>query len=439
MVTSQADAVPYRERLDELLLILSKHGSLGVLLIDLSQLSQVEHDYGSKVFEKVLTAASNLVAKLRGKEFRASDIVAMNDRGGDAFLVFLSPRRSKRRTSLSEIQTVATRIEEHLNETLSQFASPYLRERLRVAVGFALVLFNPLIMPERLVARLIHEAWESVRFQRAQLRFKSRSQLQEILLNGEVRTFFQPILEMRHRKVLGYEALTRGPEGSPLQSPLHLFEMAAEVDLVFELDRLCRRRALATSRGLPRLSKIFINILPSSMYDPDFQGEGLVRRLGELGLAPEQVVFELTEKYAIENYTLFGEAVGNFTEMGFSIAVDDIGAGHSGLEKIAHLHPRYLKFDRELVREIDKSYVHREMVRALKNLAEKMGSTVIAEGIERREELETLLELGIVYGQGYLLGKPAPLSGFAGVEGSSLAACAVETARHLAQPPRRAN
>jgi EAL domain-containing protein (putative c-di-GMP-specific phosphodiesterase class I) len=174
------------------------------------------------------------------------------------------------------------------------------------------------------------------------------------------------------------------------------------------------------------------------MYDPDFQSAELVERLGQLGLAPDQVVFELTEKYAIENYTLFGEAVRNFTEMGFSIAVDDIGAGHSGLEKIAHLHPGYLKFDMELVREIDHSYVRREMVKALKILADKMESTIIAEGIERQEELETLLELGIPYGQGFLLGRPEPLFG---EQIAVLGAGLNETARvaDLARSLRRAN
>jgi EAL domain-containing protein (putative c-di-GMP-specific phosphodiesterase class I) len=84
-----------------------------------------------------------------------------------------------------------------------------------------------------------------------------------------------------------------------------------------------------------------------------------------------------------------------------------VGAGYSGLEKIAHLNPRYLKFDRELVRNIDSSYIRREMTRALKAFADRIGSTIIAEGIEREGELQVLLELGIEYGQGYLLGRPA--------------------------------
>ncbi len=84
-----------------------------------------------------------------------------------------------------------------------------------------------------------------------------------------------------------------------------------------------------------------------------------------------------------------------------------MGAGYSGLEKIAELNPRYLKFDRELVRNIDSSYIRREMTRALKAFADRIGSTIIAEGIEREGELQALLELGIEYGQGFLLGRPA--------------------------------
>ncbi len=127
-----------------------------------------------------------------------------------------------------------------------------------------------------------------------------------------------------------------------------------------------------------------MNVIPASMYDPDFQGASLIRQLEDFGLAPERIALEVSEGYAIENYTLFVEALQNFTQMGFSIAVDDVGAGHSGLEKVAHLNPRYLKFDMQLVRDIDRSHVKREMARALKTFADKMDSKIIAEGIETR-------------------------------------------------------
>jgi EAL domain-containing protein (putative c-di-GMP-specific phosphodiesterase class I) len=408
-----AQTPPYRERVQDLRQALVQHGNLGLLLIDASELAQVEHDYGSKAFEKVLSMATELVIELRGIEIRTNDLVTISDKGGNAFLVFLSPKRGDRegKTRIADLQAAASRVEEHLNRKLARLTSPYLRGHHRVTVGFALVFFNPLIMPERLIARLVDEAWECVRIQKMQLEFQNRCRLQEILLAEQITTRFQPVVDLQRGGVLGYEALSRGPAGTAQQSPLNLFEAAGQCDLVFELDRHCRRRALQSAKDLPPNAKLFLNIFPASMYDPDFQGASLIKLLEGLGLHPDRIVLEVSEKYAIENYTLFVESLQNFTDMGFSIAVDDIGAGYSGLEKVAHLNPKYLKFDMQLVRDIDASYIRREMARALKAFADKMESTIIAEGIEREGELKTCVELGIDYGQGFLLGRPA--EGFA--------------------------
>jgi EAL domain-containing protein (putative c-di-GMP-specific phosphodiesterase class I) len=263
-------------------------------------------------------------------------------------------------------------------------------------------------MEERLVARLVEEGWESVRIHNAQIEFQTRCMVQELLLGEQVRTVFQPVVDLRTGGVLGWEALSRGPSGTDQQAPLNMFQAAADADLVFELDRHCRNTALATAaKAIPPDAKLFINMFPSSMYDPDLQGAALIQTIGKLGLGPGRIVLEISEKYAIENYTLFVEALKNFTDMGFEVAVDDIGAGYSGLEKIAHLNPRYLKLDMQLVKDIDQSYIRREMTRAVKDFAGKADAAVIAEGIEREGELVAVKEMGIEYGQGYLLGRPA--------------------------------
>jgi EAL domain-containing protein (putative c-di-GMP-specific phosphodiesterase class I)/GGDEF domain-containing protein len=403
-----SQTVPYRERLDELRQILLRHGSLGLLLVDVSRLVEVEHDYGPGAFQQVLATASELVSELKGSEVRSSDILAVNDRGGDAFLIFLSPRRHGAPARIADLRATAERVEDHLNRRLARLTSPYLKNRSEVTVAFSMVFFNPLVMPERLVTKLVDEAWECVRVRRIQRDFEKRCRLQEVLLEDQVSTVFQPIVSLREQAVLGYEALSRGPVGTEYHGAGRLFEMASESDMVFELDRNCRRRALAAAHDLPPEAKLFLNVFPAAMFDPEFQGAALIQSLEGLGLSPERIVLEITEKSAIENYTLFVEALQNFTQMGFSVAVDDIGAGYSGLEKIAHLNPRYLKFDIQLIRDIDASFVRREMTRALKNFADKMDSTIIAEGIERDGELQTLLDLGIEYGQGFLLGRPCP-------------------------------
>jgi EAL domain-containing protein (putative c-di-GMP-specific phosphodiesterase class I) len=398
--------VPYRDRVEELRRVLVQQGSLGLLLIDTSALAQIEHQYGSSAFDKVMGMARDLVMELKGHEVRHEDVICLNDRGGDAFLVFFSPKRREGPLKIADLKAAAERVESHLNRKLVRLASPYLGSLRRVTVGFALAFYNPLVMPERLVSRLVEEAWACVHVQRAQRDLQNRCDLQEVLLADQLTTVFQPIVELRRRGVLGYEALSRGPAGSFYQMPLRLFAMAEEADLVFELDRKCRRRALASAAALPAGAKLFVNVYPSAMYDPEFQGAALVRLTEAQGLTPDRVVLEITEKSAIENYDLFAEALGELTRFGFSFAVDDVGAGYSGLEKIAHLNPRYLKFDRELIRSIDSSYIRREMTRALKAFADRIGSTIVAEGIEQEGELRTLLDLGIEYGQGFLFGRP---------------------------------
>jgi EAL domain-containing protein (putative c-di-GMP-specific phosphodiesterase class I) len=396
------EPVPYWERAEELRHILEVQGCLGLLLIDFSELGRA----GSGAFAELLRACRDLLMELQGDGVRSTDILAINDKR-DTFLVFLSPKRHEGTMRISDLGSASARVEDHLNRRLFQLASPDVRGGHQVAVGSSLVFENPLVKPERLLSRLVDEAWESVRARRREHELQERRWLQEVLLEDKLATLFQPIVELSRRAILGYEALTRGPSGTTYHMPLRLFEMASESDLVFELDRKCRRRAFAAARYLPRDAVLFVNVVPSAMYDPEFQGPALLRFLGALDLEPDRIVLEITEKYAIENYTMFVESLEEFTKVGFRIAVDDVGAGYSGLEKIAHLNPRYLKLDRELIKDVDSSYIRREMTRALKAFADRIGSTIIAEGIEREAELRALMDLGIDYGQGFLLGRPA--------------------------------
>jgi len=280
--------------------------------------------------------------------------------------------------------------------------------RPQVSVGYGLVLHNPLIKEERLILKLIDEARNMAQLQIHRIHAKNKERLQEIILREDVRTVFQPIVNMREWTILGHEALTRGPSGTEFESPYTLFDVALESDLLFELDQLCRRIALTTASKLADDTYLFVNTLPMTIRDPEFQGKLMIECLESMQLSPSRIVLEITERLAIENYAIFLEAMSYFTSIGFSTAVDDMGAGYSEFEKIVHLKPNYLKFDLQMVRDIDTSFVKREMLKAFLSLANNVGAQVIAEGIETERELETLLELGIVYGQGFLFAKPQP-------------------------------
>jgi hypothetical protein len=128
-------AFPYRERVEDLRRVLVQQGSLGLLLIDTSALAQIEHQYGSSAFAKVMGMARDLVFELRGHEVRHDDIICLNDRGGDAFLVFFSPKRREGPLRIADLKAAAERVESHINRKLNRLASPYLGHLRRVSVA----------------------------------------------------------------------------------------------------------------------------------------------------------------------------------------------------------------------------------------------------------------------------------------------------------------
>lgn len=361
-----------------------------------------------------MSMVREVVAELKGRQLRASDIVSLNEQAGDVFLIFLGPRKEEENLLAEDIEKIGERVESFLARRVTQTAFTFLRKRPDVYVGTSLVLYNPLVREERLVMRAIREAQQAARLNHERRHLVSKKQLQRIILEEQITIVFQPIYDLTTARPHGFEALCRGPKGTEFQSPLALFDVAEKSDLLFELDHLCRRKALQAAggkngSGLPKEYKLFINTLPFSMRDPHFQGKELIDLLGQ-DLAPNQIVLEVTERRAIDNYHLFRDAMKYFQHLRCLIAIDDMGAGYSGLDKIVELQPNYVKLDMSMVRDIHTSFVKKEMVQTFKAMADKIDARLIAEGIEKKEEFDVVRGIGVNYIQGNYLAKP--LQGF---------------------------
>jgi EAL domain-containing protein (putative c-di-GMP-specific phosphodiesterase class I) len=233
-----------------------------------------------------------------------------------------------------------------------------------------------------------------------------RERLQELIVRERVVTAFQPILLLKDRTVLGFEALSRGARGTALETADEMFGAAARFGFMVELDRLCRIRALLSAGRIPSNARLFVNTLPATIRDPFFRGKPLIDFLGRAQVSPDRIVLEITEKLVIENFALFRQAMQYFVDLGMSFAVDDVGAGYSGLELIARLNPHFLKIDMSLVRDVHNSVVNKAMVKAIVTMSRAIGATVIAEGIQSQEESDALESLGVDFGQGYFLARP---------------------------------
>jgi EAL domain-containing protein (putative c-di-GMP-specific phosphodiesterase class I)/GGDEF domain-containing protein len=223
-----------------------------------------------------------------------------------------------------------------------------------------------------------------------------------------ISSVFQPIVDLIAGQPIGFEVLSRG-EGE-WQSPLKMFEAARQDGTTWELEAACREAALRRIGSLQDRKRgclFFLNVSPQVIEDPRFVKPPALQPFRTHGVEPTRVVFEVTEHHSIGDHATFQGVVEHFGRLGFQFAADDFGAGHSSLISLIACTPRFIKLDREVVRELHKHPYKRNLVRSLAAFAASVDTRLIAEGVELWEELSTLLRLGVRYAQGYLLGRPA--------------------------------
>jgi EAL domain-containing protein (putative c-di-GMP-specific phosphodiesterase class I) len=210
---------------------------------------------------------------------------------------------------------------------------------------------------------------------------------------------YQPIVSWRARRVVAHEALVRSEEPG-LENPSSLFEAARETDRRHELGRAIRDRLagdLGTIEG-----DVFVNLDAGDLLDAELYDPG-----SPLGRFSDRLVLEITERAALELVPDLRRRVADLRDLGFRIAVDDLGAGYAGLNSLALLEPEVVKLDMSLVRDLDREPTRRHVIRSLVKLCGKLRSMVVAEGVETRCERDALVAAGCDTLQGYLFARPA--------------------------------
>ncbi len=232
------------------------------------------------------------------------------------------------------------------------------------------------------------------------------SALSSILTQSGLHSLFQPIISLSERRIVGYEALSRGPSNSPLHSPVALFAVARQAGRLSELEIACRQSACRRFNEQQLPGKLFLNVSPESLLEAAHQPGRTLQLLQDFGIPPSQVVIELTEQTPTDDFQLLQNALHHYRAMGFSIALDDLGAGYSSLRLWSELRPDYVKIDRHFIDGIHQDALKREFVGSILQIAKASRAKVIAEGIELPEELAVLTEMGVDLLQGYLLCRP---------------------------------
>jgi len=234
--------------------------------------------------------------------------------------------------------------------------------------------------------------------------------LREIIDGEWVEAHFQPIVSLKRRCILGLEGLIRGvyPGSRNLISPMDLFHQAAVQNMELELDKLCRKKIMDDFRHIHAHSPdLILSInLDASLLEQGVAGSGHLRtQVAEMGLKPENIAIEIIES-DVEDLKELQLFVQLYRSYGFLIALDDVGAGHSNLNRIPLIKPDILKIDRFLIQDIQDDFYKQEVLRSLVSMARRLGTIIIAEGVETQEEAVCLLDMDVDMIQGFYFSRP---------------------------------
>jgi len=217
---------------------------------------------------------------------------------------------------------------------------------------------------------------------------------------------FQPIVDLRERRLFAYEALVRGPDQESAASILAKVNDQNR----YRFDQACRIHAieLASNLGLQQIPdcKLSINFLPNAVYRPETCIRATLEAAQQFNFPLERLMFEVTEVEKIEDPSHLKRIFDEYSKRGFTTAIDDFGAGYSGLNLLASFQPHIIKLDMALTRNIHADLVRQAIVAGIIQVALRLGIEVIAEGIESTNERDVLTDLGVRYMQGYLFARP---------------------------------
>lgn len=231
--------------------------------------------------------------------------------------------------------------------------------------------------------------------------------LRTLIDTQNIRAMFQPIVCHESGEIIGFECFTRPGEGSGIANATELFDLAERHGLTWELEDLSRCLLLNAGGDLPEGQRLFFNVSPTVAADPRF-ADRLDEQVSAVpGLSPSRLVIEITERAEHGSVECLAVRVAELKSLGFQIAVDDVGAGVSGLNRLMLLRPHWLKLDIALVERINEDRFKQNLIHFFVHFANLSGVKLIAEGVERREELATLIDSGVLHSQGYHLARPA--------------------------------
>lgn len=372
-------------------------GHLIAVLINCDNFSRVNDELGHTVGDKVLKdVAKRIVGTLR-----PSDHVARLE--GDEFLALLPD------TQLAYGMRVADRIRVTVNDTPLHNAKKL--KKVTVSVGVATIPHTVSSVEEVVsharsaLKRSKDGGKDKVSLARDVSNIESseeqKSLVSKLTDTSSYRVVYQPIIDFASDEVAGFEIFTRGLEGS-FESPDEFFKLCIENNILTQVDLQCIKLCVESSKSVANEMRVHLNVFPSTIVDTSIE-EFLA--LFPAGGAGHKFCIELSEQHFIIEPKHMRDSINAIREAGIMVAIDDIGFGRSSLESLILLEPDVVKVDRKYVTGVSDDVGKVRLLKRLTNVAKSLGAEVVAEGIERKDDIPILQDLGVHFGQGFVWGE----------------------------------
>ena len=335
-----------------------------------------------------------MVAPILGNDV----ILATSHSGASDFYCFVRSRGVPHAQITKELERIAR------TALRSMELEPVIADEVMIVAGGATTAAQPLFAP-RILYNAVREAKDSAERRETRYLDALRERLTRAVAERKIRTVFQPVIDLQTHRIVGYEALSRGPAGSDIENPEVIFEIARDFDLVWELERACIENVQPALRDVCERGFLFFNLESNFIQQLQQRGTDIFNPFFDCHTS---IVIEVTERSAIRDYATFRRCLHDLKSLGFRIAIDDCGSGYATLEAVAELQPDYLKVGHSLFKGVERDPIRMRLVDLVARCADTIGATTIAEAIETPEQLRICGELGIRHGQGFLFAPPAP-------------------------------
>ncbi|HKA35423.1 MAG TPA: EAL domain-containing protein [Thermoanaerobaculia bacterium] len=377
---------------------------LGVVYLQIGKFFGFEELHGWEQYDRILTVVADGIREDAASSRFAGSLLSIRFTGSDGFFVLFELSNGSRARQAASLEEEASRFQVNAMRRLRQNFGGATGDLMSVHVSSLAAQDDPRSRPSRHVNRMLAEAAKIVTQKQTRERIDLYGELKGIISEKLLKAAFQPVRRLSDGTVTGFEALIRGPQGSALERPSALFSVSHQNDMDVELESLCLETIFANLPRAVRPRQLFVNASATLLRHPIFLN---ARNLTAINKSHPNVVIEISEKEVVGDWESFRDILQVVRKANFKIAIDDAGSGYSGLETILYLRPDYIKIADSLVRHLETDPIKREIVSSLASIGRRIQASLIAEGIEREEECAALRDLGIEYGQGFLLGRPS--------------------------------